>query len=156
MEFGIRKCGLLIMKSGKIVRYQGIDLPNGETMKEVEQEGYKYLVIVELDKMKEKEMKEKTIKEYKRRLRLILKSKLNGKNKVTAINTWAVASFRYRARIIDRKESELNSVGRKTRKTLTMYGAMHPKNDVDRLYIKRKERGRGLCSTEYAVRGEEK
>ena len=111
--------------------------------------------IVELDKIKENEMKEKTIKEYKRRLRLILKSKLNGKNKITAINTWAVAIFRYGAGVIDWKESELKSVDRKTRKTLTMYGAMHPKGDVDRLYIKRKEGGRGLSSVEYAVRGEE-
>ena len=69
MEFGYRKCGLLILTRGKVVRNQGIELPNGETMKEVEQEGYKYLGIVELDKMKENEMKEKTIKEYKRRLR---------------------------------------------------------------------------------------
>ena len=155
MEFGIRKCGLLILKKGKIVRHQGIELPNGETMKEVEQEGYTYLGIVELDKIKESEMKEKTIKEYKRRLRLILKSKLNGKNKITAINTWAVAIFRYGAGVIDWKESELKSVDRKTRKTLTMYGAMHPKGDVDRLYIKRNEGGRGLSSVEYAVRGEE-
>ena len=53
--------------------------------------------IVELDKIKENVMKEKTIKEYKRRLRLVLKSKLNGKNKITAINAWAVALFRYGA-----------------------------------------------------------
>ena len=66
MELGYRKCGLLIVKRGKIVRNQGIELPNGQTMKEVEQEGYKYLGIVELDKMKENEMKEKTIKEYKK------------------------------------------------------------------------------------------
>ena len=39
-----------------------------------------YLGIVEMDKIKENEMKEKTMKEYKRRLRLMLKSKLNGKN----------------------------------------------------------------------------
>ena len=53
--------------------------------------------IVELDKIKENVMKEKTIKEYKRRLRLVLKSKLNGKNKITAINAWAVTLFRYGA-----------------------------------------------------------
>ena len=155
IEFGIRKCGLLILKRGKIVRHQGIEVPNGESMKEVEQEGYTYLGIVELDKIKESEMKEKTIKEYKRRLRLILKSKLNGKNKITAINTWGVAIFRYGAGVIDWKESELKRVDRKTRKTLTMYRAMHPKGDVDRLYIKRNEGGRGMSSVEYAVRGEE-
>ena len=133
MEFGIKKCGVLILKRGKIVRCDGIELPNVELIKEVEQDGYTYLGIV-----KEKEMKEKTIREYKRRLRLILKSKLNDKNKITAINTWAVAIFRYGAGIIDWKESELKSIDRTTRKNLTMYGAMHPKSDVDRLYVKRK------------------
>ncbi len=155
MEFGIKKCGVLILKRGKIVRCDGIELPNDELIKEVEQDGYTYLGIVELDKVKEKEMKEKTRSEYKRTLRLILKSKLNGKNKITAINTWAVAIFRYGAGIIDWKESELKSIDRTTRKNLKMYGAMHPKSDVDRLYVKRKEGGRGLISVEQCVRGEE-
>ena len=94
MEFGIKKCGILILKRGKITRSEGIELPNGDKLKEVGEEGYTYLGIVELDKIKEEEMKGKIVKEYKRRLRLILKSKLNGKNKVIAINTWAVATFR--------------------------------------------------------------
>ena len=98
MEFGLKKCGILVMR--KVVRCEGITLPNGDIMKEVEKQGYTYLGIIELDKIKEKEMKEKTIKEYKLRLRLVLKSKLNGKNKITAINTWAVAIFRYGAGIL--------------------------------------------------------
>ena len=65
-------------------------------------------------------MKEKTIKEYKQRLQLVLKSKLNAKNKITAINAWAVAVFRYRAGILQWKESELKDVDRKSRKTMTM------------------------------------
>ncbi len=56
MEFGIKKCGVLILrKRGKIVRCDGIELPNDELIKEVEQDGYTYLGIVELDKVKEKE-----------------------------------------------------------------------------------------------------
>ena len=51
-------------------------------------------------------MKEKTIKEYKRRLRMVLKSKLNGKNKITAINAWAVALFRYGAVMLHWKERQ--------------------------------------------------
>ena len=86
MEFGIRKCGILTMKRGIIVKSEGIKLPHGEEMKQVEQEGYTHLGIIELDKIKETEMKEKITKEYKRRQRLILKSKSNGRNKVTAIN----------------------------------------------------------------------
>ena len=33
----------------------------------------------------------------------------------------------------------------------TIYGALHPKSDVGRLYIPRKEGGRGLISTEDCV-----
>ena len=80
---------------------------------------------------------------------------MNGKNKIAAINAWAVAIFRYGAGVIDWKESELKSVDRKTRRALTMYGAMHPRGGEDRFYIKRNEGGRGLSSVEYAVRGEE-
>ena len=123
-------------------------------MKEVEKEGYTYLDRVEMDKIKGNEMKEKTIKEYKQRLRLVLKSKLNGKNKITAINAWAVAVFRYGAGKLQWKENELKVVDRKSRKTMTMYAALHPKSYMHRFYIKRK-RGRGLMTVERCVREEE-
>ena len=42
-------------------------------------------------------------------------------------------------------------IDRKTRKFFTIYGALHPKSDVDRLYISRKEGGRGLISIEDCV-----
>ena len=155
MEFGIKKCGILTMKRDKIVKCEGIKLPDGEVMKQVGQEGYTYLGIVELDKIKETEMKEKITKEYKGRQRLILKSKLNGRNKVTAINTWAVAIFRYGAGTIQWKASELKDLDKKSRKTMTMYGGLHPKSDVDRLYVKRKEGGRGLISVGRCIREEE-
>ena len=57
-------------------------------MKDIDETGYTYLGILETDKIKEKEMKEKFSKEYLRRLRLILRSKLNGRNKIMAVNTW--------------------------------------------------------------------
>ena len=65
---------------------------------------------------------------------MVLKSKLNGKNKIMAIHAWAVAVFKYGAGILQWKESELKDVDR-----MKMYGALHPKSDVNRLYIKRKE-----------------
>ena len=40
---------------------------------------------------------------------------------------------------------------RRTRKLFTIYVALHPKSDVDRLYISRKEGGRGLISIEDCV-----
>ena len=67
MEFGIKKYRILTMKRGKIVKSEGIKLPDGEVMKQIGEERYTYLGITELDKIKETEMKDKITKEYKRR-----------------------------------------------------------------------------------------
>ena len=39
----------------------------------------------------------------------------------------------------------------RTRKLMTMHKTVHPRDDVDRLYISRKEGGRGLASSEDSV-----
>ena len=41
-------------------------------MKEIEESRYRYLGIVELDRVKVQEIKEQFMKEYKRRLKLVL------------------------------------------------------------------------------------
>ena len=86
-----------------------------------------------------------------------MKSKLNGGNLVCGVNTWVVSLFRYSAAFVSWRKSELKAIDRKTRKLLIIYGALHPKFDVDRLYIPRKEGGGGLIAiedcVELAVRG---
>ena len=47
-----------MLKRGKLWRSEGIKLINRQTIKEVDDKGYKYLSIPELDKSKEREMKE--------------------------------------------------------------------------------------------------
>ena len=65
--------------------------------------------------------------------------------------------LRYSATFVSWKKSELQAIDRKTRKLFTIYGALHPNSDVDRLYTSRKEGGRGLISiedcVELAIRG---
>ena len=68
---------------------------------------------------------------------MILKFKLNCKNKVQEINTWKVALLRYGAGIINWKVDELKKMGRTTRMNLTMYEPLHPKSDIDRLFLKK-------------------
>ena len=86
-----------------------------------------------------------------------MKSKLNGGNLVRGVNTWAASLLRYSAAFVSWRKSELQAIDRKTRRLFTIYGALHPKSDVDRLYIPRKEGGRGLISiedcVELAIRG---
>ena len=62
---------------------------------EADQEGYKYLLILERDDIFQENMKEKVQKKYYKRVRAVLKSKLNGGNVINAINVWAVATVRY-------------------------------------------------------------
>ena len=50
----------------------------------------KYLGVDESDGIQLSKMKEKIRKEYNRRVRLILRTELNGRNKVEAINSLAV------------------------------------------------------------------
>ena len=82
MEFGIKKCRVLILKRGKVIECQSIVLSNGEKMRTIEDEGYKYLGILEMGEIKEEAMKNRFKKECLRRLRLILRSKLNGSEKI--------------------------------------------------------------------------
>ena len=153
MEFGVSKCAILIMKRGKLAQCDGIQLPDNKWMRSVNESGesYKYLGILEADDIKHQEMKQLIQKEYYRRVRKILKSKLNGGNIVKAVNLRAVSIVRYGAGIIDWKKDELKEMDRKTRKLFTIYRALHPQADVDRLYLKRSEGGRGLLSIEECV-----
>ena len=87
IEFGIEKCSMLVMEKGKIVKSVGIELPNGKVTKSLQEgESYKYLGILEADKFLEEKMKLNVSKEYIRRLRKLLKSKLNGGNFVRGVN----------------------------------------------------------------------
>ena len=79
---------------------------------------------------------------------------MKGRDKLTAVNTWAVGILRYGAGIIEWKASELEDLDKKSRKTMTMYGGLNSKSDADRLYVKRKEGGRGLISVERCIREE--
>ena len=96
-------------------------------------------------------MKLNVSKKYIRRLRKVLKSKLNDGNLVRGVNTCTVSLLRYSAAFVSWRKSDLQAIDRKTRKLFTIYGALHPKSDVDRLYIPRKEGGRGLISIEDCV-----
>ena len=100
MQFEIKKCGVLIMERRKGIKTDGIRLPDGQHMKDIDETAYTYLGILETDKIKKKEMKEKFSKEYLRRLRLILRSKLNGRNKIMAVNTGAVSVMKCGAGIL--------------------------------------------------------
>ena len=76
MEFGIEKCAMLVMKSGKRHLTDGMELPNQDKIRTLgEKETYKYLGVLEADTIKQMEVKEKIKKEYLRRIRKLLETK---------------------------------------------------------------------------------
>ena len=156
MQFGLDKCGVLVVERGVRKRCEEIVLPGGDRIKEIDEGGYKYLGVLEADMILEKDMKERLKKEFFRRVRLLVRSKLYGGNMVKGINAWAVSVIRYTAGIIEWTKKELKSIDVRVRKMMTMAGTFHQKGDVDRLYLPRKEGGRGLISVEDCVRMEER
>ncbi|CAH3029105.1 unnamed protein product [Porites evermanni] len=145
MEFGLEKCAKASFKKGKLTSTGNIVKDDDREIQELDQEGvYKYLGVDESD--------EKIRKEYNRRVRLILRTELNGRNKIEAINSLAVPVVQYSFGIINWKISELKKIDTKTRKLLNMHKMLHPKADVERLYIPRKDGGRGLIDVETAFK----
>ena len=112
-------------------------------------------ISTDLDSMRYDDNNNNNNKGYLRRVNLIMKSKLNGRNKILAANTWAVSLIRYGAGILRWTKNELQEIDRKTRKVMTINKELHPRSDVARIYVSRKRGGRGLMSCESCVKGEE-
>ena len=129
-----------------------MELPNQDKIKTLtENKTYKYLGILEAYTIKQVEMKDKIQKEYLRRTRKLLETKLSSRNLIKGINTWAVPLIRYSGPFLKWTRDELKLMDQRTRKLMTMHKALHPRDDVDRLYVSRKEGGRGLASIEDSV-----
>ena len=126
MSFGLDKCEALEMRRGRQVGSNGIDLPNDQHIREVEEEGYKYLGILQLDVTLNTKMKDKITSEYVRRVKKLCRSKLNGGNMISGINAWAVSVLRYSAGIVDWTVEELVSMDRRTRKILAIMDVCTP------------------------------
>ena len=98
MQFGLDKCAKVTINRGKLASTENIRLPSREEIRELEiEETYKYLGIHQADEVKNNVVKEKTQSEYKKRLRMILKSKLSGFNQITAIHIYASPIIAYTA-----------------------------------------------------------
>ena len=91
MTFGLDKCAKATFIRGKLKCTSSIVLDIDTKIKKLyQEETYKYLGIEEGDGIQQGKMREKIRKEYYRRVRAVLQSKLNAKNKLEAINTLAI------------------------------------------------------------------
>ena len=152
MEFGIEKCAILVIKSGKRHLTDEMELQSQDKIRTLrEKESYKYLGILEADTIEQVEIKDKIKKEYLKRTRTLLETKLSSWNFIKGINTLDVSLVRYSGPFLKWTREELKQMDQRSRKLITMHEAFHPRDDVDRQYVSRKEGGRGLASIEDSV-----
>ena len=84
------------MKSGKRHFMDEMELPNQDKVRTLgEQKTYKYLGILVTGTIKQQEMKEKVKKEYLRRSKKQLETKVYSRDIIKGINTWSVHLVRY-------------------------------------------------------------
>lgn len=145
MKFGLDKCAVLHTAKGKIISTGNVTLTEGGRIEELgPDDAYKYLGIQQTFEIRQKENKEQAERELMRRTFKILKTYLNAKNKITAINTWAIPSIAYTFGIISWSATDLQKLDRKIRTALTKHRMLHPNSAIERLYVPRGEGGRGL------------
>lgn len=142
MAFGLDKCAVVSVNRGKIERVSNpiidIDvLPQGEI--------YKYLGIEHLS-INHTDMKLKFKQQYIKRVTKMLNTKLNGKNLITAINSWAIPALTYSSGVIKWSQTDLDELDRRTRVLLTKFRCLHPNSAIERLYLPRNKGGRGLLN----------
>ena len=82
--------------------------------------------MLKADDIMHDEVKRSMKKEYIKRVKKTLSSKLNAGNVIKAINSWAVSLLRFSGGIVNWTKSELAELDRKTRKLLTIHGAFIP------------------------------
>ena len=108
MEFGLEKCAKITFKRGKLTQPQNLVIDTNREIQELEQgKTYKYLATEESEGIQHQQMKERFKQEYSRRLRMILKSELKARNKITAIGALAVPVLRYSFGIINWRIEEI-------------------------------------------------
>jgi predicted KAP-like P-loop ATPase len=107
MKLGLEKCAGISLKNGTVYRKQHIGNTMENEIKELESmKAYKYLGVAENHNIEHKNEKEK-LKEYVRRLRLILSTELSARNKMQATGSLAVPVLRYSFGIINWHQKEL-------------------------------------------------
>ena len=75
---------------------------------------------------------------------------LCGSNLIKRINTRVVFLVRYSEPFLKGTMEELTQMDQKTRKSMTMHKALHPRDDIDRLHVSRNKRGKDLPSLKIA------
>ena len=141
MEFGIEKCAMLIMRSGKREITEGIKLLNQKRIRTHEENEFsQYLGILEANTIKYVEKEEKIA--YLKRSRKLLETKTVSGISSKGLNIWVVPLVRYLGPFLKWTREELRQMGQRTRKLMMKHKASHSGDEIDKLYVSKNEGGR--------------
>ena len=147
LEIGLDKCAVLKVNKGKIIQMDGIDLSVGGIIQSVDiNSSYSYLGIMELLDPCHSDVKEEIISKMTKVANIVWGSELDEKNKVDAHNMLVVSKLTYSFGIINWTQSELDDINRKLRKCISKYNCLNIHSNTNRLYLARKNGGRGLIN----------
>ena len=117
---------------------------------------YKFLGVEEAEQHENKMILKKAEKEVIRRVSVILDTPMSDKNKIDAINTFALPVIAFFMPVIYFSQEDLNEVDLKIKRLLTERGARHPQHLNSLLYASRSIGGRGLKQIASVCKGRKK
>lgn len=152
MEFGIDKCKTINLERGILISNEGIRTNDNQLIESLaESEHYKYLGFMQLKGIKQTEIKEALRKKFGNRLRSILRTQLNTRNKTIAINTYAIPILIYSFGIISWTKTDIEELERSIRVSLTKNRMRHPKAAIERITLPHEEGGLGITDLKMSL-----
>ena len=114
MKFGLDKCAVAHFVNSKLSEHNtGVTVGKTETVKGLEPgQVYKYLSVEESNGIQHRTMRERLRREYFRRVKMVLRTELYGRNKVLAINGLALPVLTYSFGVIHWETTELQQLDR--------------------------------------------
>lgn len=152
MNFGMEKCATIYINKGK---WQNENLPISEIKPLSQTDTYKYLGVAQNRSIDHTTLKKEFKEKYRSRLTKLLNTYLNSRNLISAVNSWAVSTLTYSFGILKYSDADLDELDRLTRRLLKKFRCHHPQSALERLYLKRKEGGRGLLNIKSLCRSQE-
>ncbi|KAJ3660258.1 hypothetical protein Zmor_004714 [Zophobas morio] len=148
MSFGIEKCKTQAIRKGVFHQLPHIT-QNKEIIEAQERnDTYKYLGFCQSSHINHTKTKTQLKDQYVARLKLKLKTQLNGKNLMKAVNTFCVPLLTYSFGVIKWSKTDLENLNIATRKIFTQYRRHHPKSSIERFSLPRQNGGRGFQNLE--------
>ena len=146
--YGVSKCAEIFFERGQMVKGEGLEVLHArmKTIDPDENVTYKFLGVEQADGIKTKEVFERIKTELDNRLGLLIKTELNDRNLMKAINSKVIPVAAYPMNVCRFSKEELLELDQIIKRQLRRNNMLGRQSSDERLYLKREEGGRGLKS----------